>query len=280
LKGTLAEQLCLPEKFSEQYSSLEQRVQTQLLKTRYLVERLQLLAKKSDLTPIQEKSTARNLLDLLKAKENEIESLKEKYGNARKQALTGITELADSATIEDEMNALARKMEVQQNDLEKAYFGNEKGLETMQAANILLRKEVREMQQVFVNYLAKTLELVTLLKKERDYAQKIFMETEHETMQLRSSYSKELLGLQEQKVSLKKEAEEKFVARMRKTENENQQQQQLISQLQSMLQLREKKLEEFEEKNTKLRLLLKTKEKHEAIKKAFLSKSTELEMQE
>ncbi len=268
-KKPIAEDLLQPQKYNEQYSAIEQRILSTLLKTRYLVERTQLQARKQTITPIKEKSTAKNLLDLLKAKESEIESMKEKYSEARKHALTGMAELEDSATIENEMNALARKLEVQQSDLEKAYFESQKGLGAMQNSNLMLRKEVMKLQQVFTNYMAKNFELITLLKKERDYAKKIVLDIEHETMQLRSAYSKELFSMQEAKVSAKREAEEKFLNRIRKIEKDNSQKQQLTGQLQGMLQDREKKLSELEEKNQKLRLLLKAKEKHDAVKKAF-----------
>jgi hypothetical protein len=243
-----------------------------LLKTRFLLERLQLNAKKHEALPANEKSTAKNLLDLLKNKENEIESLKEKYSEARKQALTGISFLQDNATLEKEMNELARKLELEQSNLEKAYFESQKSLEAMQQSNIVLRQEVRRIQQAFANYLQKSFELITMLKKESDYAKKIVLDIEHETLQLRSSYTKELLSLEEAKIAAKREAEQKFSLRIKKLEQENEKNQKLLEQLQEMLVHREKKLEEFEEKNTKLRLLVQTKQRHDSAKKAFLKK--------
>ena len=272
-KKPVAEDLLKPEEYKEHYSALEQKILSLLMKTRYLLERTRLRAKKLEISPMQEKSTAHNLLDLLAKKESEIEDLKHKYGEARKQALTGVSILEDSATLEQEMNALARKLEVQQNDLEKSYFESEKGLESMQRSNIMLRKEVRGLQQLSSNYFSKNFELITLLKRERDYAKKIVLDIEHETLQLRSAYSKELLSLEETKATARREAEEKFLLRLKKVERENEQKQQLIEQLQTMLQDREKKLSELEEKNRGLRLLLKTKERHEAIKKAFKTKN-------
>lgn len=256
----------------EQYAALEQIVQALLLRTRYILERVQLRANKQLLLPGQEKSTARNLIDLLERKESEIQELKQKYSDARKRALTGVSELADSATVEQEMNMLARKLEVQQNDLEKAYFESRKSMEAMQRSNMVLRKEVMSLQQLFANYFSKNFELITLLKKERDFAKKIVMDIEHETLQLRSAYSRELLSLEEAKVAAKREAEERFLGRLKKLERECEQKQQLTGQLQGMLQDREKKLSEIEEKNRTLRLLLKTKKKHDAVKKAFTGK--------
>ncbi len=272
-KTPLADDFLKPIASNEQYAWIEQKISSTLLRTRYLLERMQLQAKKHASLPLQEKSTARNLLELLKQKESEIESLKFKYEDARKHALTGMALLEDSAGIENEMNSLARKLGVQQNNLEKAYFESKKGLEEMQRGNLLLRKEVREQQQLLENYLSKNFELITLLKKERDYAKRIVLDIEHETLQLRSAYSKELLSLEEAKIAAKREAEERFIERIKKLEKETAQQHNLTEQLQSMLQNTEARAKELEEKNQKLRLLLKAKEKHDIVKKAFKARA-------
>jgi len=79
----LAENVISP----DQYSSLEQQVLGSLLKSRYLLERINIHNRKENSIPFMGSKSTKDVLDLLNEKENELQSIKEKYEKLKNTGL-------------------------------------------------------------------------------------------------------------------------------------------------------------------------------------------------
>ena len=75
----LAENVAPP----EQYSSLEQKVFSTALKTRYIIERINIQTRKQENSRFMGTKSTKNVLDLLGEKENELQVLREKFDELR-----------------------------------------------------------------------------------------------------------------------------------------------------------------------------------------------------
>ncbi|MDP6670535.1 MAG: hypothetical protein QGI60_01835, partial [archaeon] len=194
----------------ELYEDLSQKVQTLLLRARYMAERLNVFILRQSSAPLEGKSTAKQMLDLLQAKENEIGELRGKYENIRKQSYLGYVQEQTSVDLEQDLSNTGMRMSAMANELRSEISLHKKQVEYIENSYAELKEKLDAMQETFNDYVEKSLEVITMLKKERDYAKKVVLDVEHETLQLRNSYTSEVLSLQENKLSAKKEVEEKF----------------------------------------------------------------------
>ncbi len=201
------------------YNAIEQKMLAFLLKARYAVERVNIFFRKQAGSPFQiEKGTTKNLLSLLEKKETEIEELKGKYADIRKKSYLGYVEEQSVADMEMEINETARTMAGEMEKLNHNISSHGKQLDYIQANYAELKEKLAAIEEKFSSFMQKSIELSGMLKKERDYAKRIVLEIEHETLQLRNTYTRELLSLQEEKAKAKKEAEKMFHEKMGKLE--------------------------------------------------------------
>ena len=262
------------EENSDLYEDLSQRVQTLLLRARYMAERLNVFVLRQSSTPLEGKSTAKQMLDLLQAKENEIGELRGKYENIRKQSYLGYVQEQTSVDLEQDLSNLGMRMSAMANELRGEISLHKKQVEYIENSYAELKERLDTMQEIFNDYVEKSLELITMLKKERDYAKKVVLDVEHETLQLRNSYTSEVLSLQENKLSAKKEVEEKFKKEFDSLKNELKETKELLGSFKKIAEDKISKEHKLDEKIKKLTLLLKAKEKHEKVKKRFKKKKT------
>jgi len=261
------------EENSELYEDLSQRVQTLLLRARYMAERLNVFVLRQSSVPLEGKSTAKQMLDLLQAKENEIGELRGKYENIRKQSYLGYVQEQTSVDLEQDLSNLGMRMSAMANELRREISLHRKQVEYIENSYAELKERLDTVQEIFNDYIEKSLELITMLKKERDYAKKIVLDVEHETLQLRNSYTSEVLSLQENKLSAKKEVEEKFSKELDSLKKELKETKELLGSFKKIAEDKAAKERELEEKIKKLTLLLKVKERHETVKRHFKKKN-------
>ncbi len=266
----IAETITVP----ELYSDLEQKTSGILLKSSYLVERIRVFERKKE-PMMQAKGAQRNVLDLLEKRENELAELRKKYEDTRKNTFLGLVEKESSNDVEAELNEISRKLEAKTSLMKKALEAKKGVFEQMQRQMAELEARISEVEELEGQSLGKTFELITMLKKERDYAKRILAEIEHETIQLRNTYSKELLNLQEEKMGMKNALEEKYSRDSFELRKELKQKNELLDHFRDAVQLKEKKILELEEKNEKLHLLARTLEKHGKIRERFAGKKSE-----
>ena len=260
----IAETVTVP----ELYSDLEQKALSMLLKCTYATERLRVFGRKGE-PGIQAKGAQRNILDLLEKKENELESLRQRYEENRRNTFLGLAEKESSIENENELNEITRKLEVKTGLLKKQFEGAKEALTLAGKKVSELEERLAGVEELESQAMGKTFELMTMLKKERDYAKKMLIEIEHETIQLRNTYSRELLGLQEEKITLKNSIEERFMREISEMRRELSEKSKTISHLQEMVSNREKRLERIDEDNHRLRLSNAAFQKHDAVKRHF-----------
>lgn len=264
----------LPEnkKYNENFSALQNQASTVLLQTSYVMEKVLLETKKESFVPLNEKSTSRNLLELLNTREGEIQELKKNYSNARRDSLIGIPAVEGIADLEEDLQQTNQKIAVHQHRLEESIKSHSQSTERMFQSAGQLRSETDALQQLLWNHFQKAQELVTRLKKERDFARQLALDTEMETQGLRSQYSHEIIGLQERIALAGSKNKKEFEKRLEILEKELEQKNSVLSHFRESLSEKTVNFKELEEKNKKLRLLLETHSKHEKIKKHLKSK--------
>lgn len=256
----------------ELYADLEQRILGLLLKARYSLERTSIFLRKHGLTPITDKSTAKQVMEVLERKDDELQNLREKYEDIRKKSYLGYLEEETVADLEHEMNDLGKRMALSADELGKTISFHKSQIEYIENSYAELKQKLDSLEEIFFAYSEKAEELIKDLKKERDYAKKVVLDVEHETLQLRNTYTTELLGLQESRLSAKKEAEKRFLVEIKTLQRQLAEQADLVKHFRGIAEDKLKKEHDLEERVKKLSLLLKTKEKHDAVKRQFKAK--------
>lgn len=265
----IAETVTVP----ELYSDLEQKTLTVLLKSTYLVERIRLFDRKKE--PIlQTKGAQRNILDLLAKREEEVAALRKKYEETRKNTFLGLVERESSADIEGELNEVSRGIESKTALLKKSFEATKMFQEQFQRQMMELEQRVLSVEELQAQMTAKTFELITMLKKERDYAKKMLIEIEQETIQLRNTYSKELINMQEEKLHLKNTVEDKYLREIAELKNELRNKADLLRHFHESVAAKDKRLSELEEENEKLHVVAKTLHRHHEVKEKMLGKKS------
>jgi len=255
------------EETPELYADLEQRILGLLLKARYSLERMTIFMRKQGLTPLTERTTAKQVMGILERKEDELQELREKYEDVRKKSYLGYFEEESVADLEQEMGELGRKMALSADELGKSISFHKSQIEYIDNSYAELKQKLDSLEETFFSYSEKTEELLKNLKKERDYAKKVVLDVEHETLQLRNTYTRELLSLQENKLSAKAEAEKKFGTELKRLQKQLAEQSDLTSHFKTIAEEKLKKEHDLEERVKTLTLFVKTKEKHDAVKK-------------
>lgn len=261
---TLADEITMP----ELYADLEQKTMSLLLKSANILERIRLFERKKE--PImQTRAAQRNVLDLLEKRETELQNLRKKYEETRKNMFFGLIEKESANDVEKELGEISRQLEAKTAVAKKMFEAEKNTFENLQKQMQEMEARINEVEELETRALGKTFELITMLKKERDYAKKILMELEHDTLQLRNSYSKELLGLQEEKMQHKNTLEDKFQREIEELKKEVREKNELLRHFHETVVSKEQKIQELEnsrEQKRKPVLILKEIEKKEEIK--------------
>lgn len=259
------------QKHNEQFSRLQFDTSNLLLKTNYVMEKLLLETKKMSVPKNGPKtSTSQALMELLKSREEELHHTKQRFSQMRIQALTGQGAEQSPADLEKDLQQTAQKIAVQQHKLSETISHYKKLSEETFNSQSVLGHEIAKMSQLLWNHFDQNIELVTLLKKERDTARQLALETESETVGLRSKYSNEILGFQgkivEAQMSAKRESEAKIAHLQKEAAHKTE----TVESLTGMLRKQQQQLEEMASQNHALRLRLITYAKHDTAKKALL----------
>jgi len=249
------------------YADLEQQVLGILLKARYALERMTIFLRKQGLTPLTEKTGAKQVMQILERKEDELQQLREKYEDVRKKSYLGFLEEETVADLEHEMGELGKRMALSADELAKSISFHRSQIEYIENSYAELKQKLDNLEETFFAYNEKSGELIKDLKKERDYAKKVVLDVEHETLQLRNTYTRELLNLQESRLAAKQEAGKKFLQELKRLQRQLAEQTDLTRHFKKVAEDKLKKEHELEEKVKKITMLLKTKEKHEHVKR-------------
>ena len=230
----------------ELYAFMGQKIMSLLLKTRFAVERVHLHSIKERITPEQEKATAKNIFSLLQAKEKELEELREKYEKLRQKNLSANLGEKNTAETEKEFNSLTAKIETETRMIENSFIEFREKMDSVNKEFNELRLKNKILENLSTELSEKGNELISMLKIERDNAKQMLMEIESDSLSLRSTYSKELLKLNETKVLARKEIEADLREKMTLEKEALKEKSKLLEQFESIVDDRNKKIAELE----------------------------------
>lgn len=230
---------------SELYSSLEQKILGFVLKTRFLAERLSIVERKDKKEHAGKAS--KKVLELLDEKENELHELRKKYEEIKNRHYMARLEEKSSNDLEKDTQVLSKKIEGEIRLLESSIEFIKKSLEQATHSYAVLKEKFGAVEGLLAELSEKNLELCTTLKKERDYAKRIVLDIEHETMRLRNNYSRQVLSLEEEKALAKKEAQENEQKKTTLIAKELREKDELIKNLKEIIHAKEKYVQKLEE---------------------------------
>lgn len=231
----------------ELYASLEQRVLALLLKTGFLMQRLQVQLNSVGAAQRQGGRES-GLAVLARARENELIELKKKYEELKAKSYYSRVGEKGSADLEQVVSEIARKIEAEARMLSASVKAHERRFEELERGYSEVASHSRSLEELCLNYANKSSDLLTELKKERDYAKKMVLEIENETLQLRHAYSNELVKMQEARNELRRELLQEFSSRTGRLEKELEEKKDLLGHFRGMAESRERELSELEAK--------------------------------
>ena len=230
----------------ELYAFVGEKIMSLLLKTRFAVERVHLHSIKERITPEQEKATAKNVLSLLQTKEKELEELREKYEKLRQKNLSvNLGEKTVGAT-EKEFNSLVAKIETESRLIEGSFTEFRTKMDLVNKEFNELRLKNKVLENLSTELSEKGNELISMLKIERDNAKQMLIEIESDSLSLRSTYSRELLKLNESKVLARKEIEHDLREKMSMEKEALKEKSKLLEQFENIVDNRNKRISELE----------------------------------
>jgi hypothetical protein len=225
----------------ELYDSLQQRILKIVLKARYNIEKVRtfLIAKKTPF--IQKGSTAKNLIEILRKKEEEFNELKQKHLELKKNNFFGNNEKS-LAEVEQEMFEFDKKLEMAVIEANKALKTHLAQLNYVEGSFVHLKEKVELVENIHNNYTTKAIELLKELKKERDFARKTVIEIEQETIGQRSEYTKKMLEMEEEKNDLEEGIRKKYLIEIEQMKNEMLEKSSKVARLAKVIEEQEKEI--------------------------------------
>lgn len=257
------------EPYNEQFAALQHQAATGLISASQTLEKIRLELQKESVHPSHEKNTSQALLELLKKRESELQELKKNYSQARIDSLIGQNAKETPAEMEHDFQQTSQKISQHHQRLSERLKHHNQHVENMYQSSGQLRQETLAFQELLWQQFQKAQTLITQLKKERDTARQLVLDTELETLKLRSTYTQELLQAQEKTVNAREKAKAEFDLRLEKMQNELEHKNQLISHFKDTVAHQSSQIHSLEEKNQKFQLFFKTKQKHENAKKVL-----------
>ena len=194
----------------ELYSSLQQKILSISLKSRYQIDRVKNFLTARKMPFVKKGSTAKQLLEALEMKENEINELKQKIVEIKHKTFFGNLPEKSIAEIESEAHEIDKKFSILLDETQKSLKTHFAQINYVEGSFIHLKEKVEKIEEIHKEFSTKTLELIKELKKERDYAKKLALEIEEETIHKRNEYTRRLLELEEKKQAIEEKLTEKF----------------------------------------------------------------------
>jgi hypothetical protein len=171
-------------------------------------ERNFLIARKSPF--VKRASASKNLLEALQKKEDELNEMQAKNIELKRKTYFGLVLEKSVAEMEQELHEMDKRLSESVASTKKSLKTHLAQINYVEGSFAELSKQVEDIEAVHAGFVEKSVELLRELKKETDFARKLALEIEHETMEKRSAYTKELLSLEEKKVAIEEKLKEKY----------------------------------------------------------------------
>jgi len=252
----------MKEEHPELFSSLQQRILSMMLKTRFLVERSTIFVQRNapSAEAVIESTERKEIIQLLEQKESELQQLREQYNNVRKHTVLGFAHEENAAETEQDLQKLTRRFESEKHELKHRASEFRSIISGLQSEFLQLSDKLEENERAFSEYVDKSEELIMLLKKERDYSKKIVLDVENDVMQLRAKYSNELLKMEESKAKARAEATGDAIKAINKLQTELEDKEELLKHFKELARRKEKESLELNEKLSYVNAAMKARE--------------------
>jgi len=204
----------------ELYVSLQQKILELDLRARYSIDRVSAFLASSKMPFVRKGTTARNLVDLLAKKEDEITSLRSKHLELKRKTFFGHAQEESIADIEKELHEMDKRLNTAVLETSNALKTHLAQINYVEGSFNHLKTRLNAIESVYDAYTKKTMNLVKELKKERDYARTIAIEVEKETIDLRSEYTTQLLSLEQKKQEVEEKVKGLFEKRIKQMEKD------------------------------------------------------------
>ncbi len=195
----------------ELYSSIQNKIIEQLLKCRYSIEKIKTFLINRKTPFVKKGSTAKNLIELLETKEDELVDLKKRNLELKRRVFTRNTDEKDITEIEADIYERNKNLEIavkETNDALKTHLAQ---INYVEGSFANLKNKITKIEESHNTFAKNSIELIKELKKERDYAKKFAMDIEQETLALRSNYTREILNMEDQKNEIKEKINKKYI---------------------------------------------------------------------
>ena len=199
-----------PTEVPELYSSLQQKILSLSLKARYNIDKIRNFLLSRKMPFVKKGSTAKNLLEALQQKEDELGELKQKNVELKRKSYFGNISEKGIAEIEVELNEMDKKLSETVSETKKALKTHFAQITYVEGSFTQLKNRVEEIENMHASFTKKSINLIKELKKERDFAKTLALEIEQETLHTRSEYTKKVLEMDEKKQNIEERMKEKY----------------------------------------------------------------------
>lgn len=204
----------------ELYSSMQTKIIEQLLRCRYSAEKIKTFLINRKTPFVKKGSTAKNLIEILEKKEDEIVDLKKRNIELKRKTFLKSSQEKDLIEIESDLQEKNKKFEISIKEINDSLKTHLAQLKYVEGSFSHLKNKILIMETLYENSTSNTKELIKELRRERDYAKQIALEIEQETINLRSNYTREMLNIEDEKNKIKEKITKKYVDEIKQLKKE------------------------------------------------------------
>ena len=204
----------------ELYTALQNKIIEYNINARYAAEKIKNFVNTRNTPFVKRGSTAKNLLEILEKKEDELSELRKKHSELKRKSFLGTVEERSLAEIEEKLNENDKKLSIsieQANESLKTHFAQ---INYVEGSFASLKEKVARIESAHTLFAKQAIELIRELKKERDYARRIALEIEQDTISSRGAYTRELLDLENKKVEVREKMSSKYMGEIKRLNRE------------------------------------------------------------
>lgn len=229
-------------------AELEARMHRQWMTLQRVHEHAHIALRKTFSDTKPSKGMEGELFSLIRTKDEELQKMKQERDLLKREKFFGPTEKHSINDMENELQELLQQFAIEKHAVIDHLENGRKKLDEYGVHHLHLENKTKKLEHLVHELTKKHVSLLTLLKKERDFARKLALDLETETASLRAIYSKELLSLEDQKHAIKREAEEKHVNKVSQLERKTKDQEALIKELDALVREKERQIARMAEK--------------------------------
>ncbi|MFA5763274.1 MAG: hypothetical protein WC915_00505 [archaeon] len=230
------------------YASLQQKILELGMKARYEIEKINrfLIGRKTPF--IKKGDTAKGLLEILGKREEELADRRKRNIELKRKSFFR-SEEKTIAEVEEELHSKDKFLDAAVKDARKSLATHLAQINYVEGSFLDLEKKVRLVEEIHTNFANKTLELIKELKKERDYARKMALEIEDETIKVRNEHTNQIMSLEEKKTEIKELVEKRFKREIDRLRREIEDKHIALTNMQKLIENQEKEIKILKSKN-------------------------------